>query len=658
MIFDLSRVTGFNSLTGVELPEVNEGLPNGGTTGQVLAKTSNTDYDVAWVTGSGGPTAWGGITGTLSDQTDLNSALGNKENTGVAASLIAALDKTSVGLANVDNTSDANKPVSLATQAELDLKQPNLTGFNNALFYQVTANDIQPIPNWAINPLQGLTQTPAIIADLGGGESVNNFIMNIDHDVVAPNKNYNVHYNRINADVTATGNALGTNGRYATFINNDFFHDTVCDIGEISFISNVFNIGQTAAAPINANGFSYAYGFGQVRDNVTVLGAMQGYGFQPSFDAGSQVDNNTYLAAFYDATFAPDTNFASYTSVNLSPNVGGIQNNRNMASININPQVGEFFGNAGYQGVGIFGTLGDFDTGSYQGVTISPVIGTLSSATMINVNPTITMVDNATGLDINMSNVTGTNILAARFTGDVQINGALSFSGALSMGQLNAFYATNPVDGFGQPQNMHTLITSMTALNAITTANVDTIGVNTAMLITLEADSINTSGGFQLGFASLVLPAAVTTHTNSYLEHLNLAVLALNLDGASTGGTIGRVNGARIEAIPNGITTINEFVAFEFNQLFGQVGTDVWGVHIVPTYAQNYFGGSINIGNATRKVTNSDIGLEIGNKKAFRCAVVTTAERDAMTAVFGMEVANVTVSKKQFYDGTVWVDLH
>jgi trimeric autotransporter adhesin len=37
---------------------------------------------------------------------------------------VAALTKSSVGLANVDNTSDASKPVSTATQTELDLKAP------------------------------------------------------------------------------------------------------------------------------------------------------------------------------------------------------------------------------------------------------------------------------------------------------------------------------------------------------------------------------------------------------------------------------------------------------------------------------------------------------------------------------------------------------
>ena len=51
---------------------------------------------------------------------------------GAVSTAVAALTKTSVGLANVDNTSDANKPVSTATQTALDLKanleSPTFTG--------------------------------------------------------------------------------------------------------------------------------------------------------------------------------------------------------------------------------------------------------------------------------------------------------------------------------------------------------------------------------------------------------------------------------------------------------------------------------------------------------------------------------------------------
>lgn len=46
-------VTAPNQIT-VETPgPAGVGVPAGGTTGQVLAKNSNTDYDTTWVTGGG-----------------------------------------------------------------------------------------------------------------------------------------------------------------------------------------------------------------------------------------------------------------------------------------------------------------------------------------------------------------------------------------------------------------------------------------------------------------------------------------------------------------------------------------------------------------------------------------------------------------------------
>ncbi len=72
----------------------------------------------------------------------INSALSSKENT-IAAGTTAQyyrgdktfqnLDKTAVGLANVDNTSDLNKPVSTATQTALNAKQNTISGATNYL---------------------------------------------------------------------------------------------------------------------------------------------------------------------------------------------------------------------------------------------------------------------------------------------------------------------------------------------------------------------------------------------------------------------------------------------------------------------------------------------------------------------------------------------
>jgi hypothetical protein len=126
------------------------GLPRGGTTGQVPVKASNNDFDVTWQNqsgGGGGSADWGDIGGTLSDQTDLQTALNAKYDASNPSGYITAagapvqsvagqtgtvtLAKGDVGLGNVDNTSDANKPVSTATQTALDGKQDTLVSATN-----------------------------------------------------------------------------------------------------------------------------------------------------------------------------------------------------------------------------------------------------------------------------------------------------------------------------------------------------------------------------------------------------------------------------------------------------------------------------------------------------------------------------------------------
>lgn len=83
----------------------NQGLPSGGTAGQVLTKNSSTDGDASWQTPqSGGGGTWGSITGTLSDQTDLQNALNAKAN-------VSALDAKANAstLATVESTSTASQ---------------------------------------------------------------------------------------------------------------------------------------------------------------------------------------------------------------------------------------------------------------------------------------------------------------------------------------------------------------------------------------------------------------------------------------------------------------------------------------------------------------------------------------------------------------------
>jgi len=102
-------------------------LIGGGTTSQVLQKASNTDYDVTWATVAAA-TAVSYAPQTLTGGEQLQA-------------------RTNIGLSNVDNTNDANKPVSTATQTALNLKanlaSPALTGVPTAPTATVGTNTTQ-----------------------------------------------------------------------------------------------------------------------------------------------------------------------------------------------------------------------------------------------------------------------------------------------------------------------------------------------------------------------------------------------------------------------------------------------------------------------------------------------------------------------------------
>jgi hypothetical protein len=110
----------------------------------VANAVSGAEVDQSALAGTG--LLWDGV----NDQFTIDTTVATKTYADNAASTaVSALTKSSVGLANVDNTTDANKPVSIDTQAALDLKanlaSPTFTGVvtlpNNTIQNQHMGDD-------------------------------------------------------------------------------------------------------------------------------------------------------------------------------------------------------------------------------------------------------------------------------------------------------------------------------------------------------------------------------------------------------------------------------------------------------------------------------------------------------------------------------------
>lgn len=559
---------------------------------------------------------------------------------------VVTLDNTDIGLGNVDNTSDANKPVSTATQTALDLKQDEISAANRQLLWQNDSGDIEGLPNYAIGALDGLSQSNAVAPNAGGFETVHSLNMSIAPLQSSPNVGYN--YWSLNAGSDSAAFDFGTAGSAIHMINNTYSHVNDQDIGEIAFINNYFQLGNGVDA-IDANGFSYNYGFGDVAATTNITAQMQGYGFQPTFANGSTVDTTSAsVTAFYDALSAPNTTFGNYTSASFSPTILGVDNNRNYSGVSINPNITNFNGNSSCTGLGISGNYGALTTGNFQGISINPVV---------------TSGPYGAGININTASMGTTSTFAIDAVGDIRVTGDYSqvgdtnINGSLVAGLTNVGGSVNPVDGGGVPSNVNSVTGGVTALNGVTVANADTIGTAINLNVNLEDNSVSTSGAFGLGFAAQTNTLLVDTRTGSTLDNISASTAALNLLGSSTGGTIDTVKLYNAAAIPNGITTINKLRGFTFDMPFGTVGTVVHGFYN-PSDSENYFKQSLVVGEDAEVRANSSVGIEINSAtKALLNARMTTVERDALTPLDGMQVYNETLDAVDVRANGAWTSL-
>jgi hypothetical protein len=181
----VAKVQFLNELEDVDAnPTNNQVLSYDSSSGKWIART---------VSGGGGGADWGDIGGTLSDQTDLQNALNAKydasnpsnfiDSAGAPVQSVAGktgtvtLDKNNVGLANVDNTSDVNKPISSATQTALDAKENTFSKGNLIQGTNVT------LSGTLTNRLVGSGDITISASGGGGGGQVDSVVAGTGIDV-------------------------------------------------------------------------------------------------------------------------------------------------------------------------------------------------------------------------------------------------------------------------------------------------------------------------------------------------------------------------------------------------------------------------------------------------------------------------------------------
>lgn len=528
---------------------------------------------------------------------------------------VVVLTKSSIGLGNVNNTSDANKPVSTAQQAALDLK------------LDISSNPvIEPDGN-------------------SGGFSYVNINEQVEPLQNSPDETWNFFQKVINIDPNSSGFTIGTSGNFGNIFNIGYNHQGTSNIGNAAYFNTYSNIGN-GTDPISVKGLQYWLGFGDINNGVTITDSIQGFGIQLAIDSGVTLGASSYINCFYDAMNIATT-VRNYTSFSSTPSIANVANNVHVTGVNINPTISAFTGNSGFNGIGVAGNFNftGATTGGANGININPTISNFGSSNYYN------------GVYSSTQGITGagTNKWAGYFDGDVNITGSLTFGGALSIGKLVAYYSQTIVNGGGTPTSVHQLISSPTVAANQTVALADTIGVNTAALINIGDNATVTTA--LLGIAALGLPAVVTLGTGATVDNIAGAVFAVSMDAGATGGTVDKLYLCNALGIPNGVTTVNNLYGYGMDLPFGDIGTDQWGVYIKPTSCHNYMAADLKIGGAD--IADASAALEIeSTTKGFLNARMTTTQRNAITAMNGLQIYNTTTDKLQIYAAGVWVDLH
>lgn len=170
-------VTDATAATNGKIGDVTvDGTAGNTITARIATAVSDTeDYaDSAVSTHNSNTTTAHGVSGEVVGTTNTQT-LTNKTLTSPVINTPTGITKSDVGLANVDNTTDANKPISTATQTALDLKAakagPTFTGTLTAADVTISGNLTVSGTTTTVNTTNFTTSDPVIY--LADGNNAN-----------------------------------------------------------------------------------------------------------------------------------------------------------------------------------------------------------------------------------------------------------------------------------------------------------------------------------------------------------------------------------------------------------------------------------------------------------------------------------------------------
>lgn len=374
-----------------------------------------------------------------------------------------------------------------------------------------------------------------------------------------------------------------------------------------------------------------------------LTGGIQQFNDQAEFNSGASSSNYNSFSAFPHIDGS-----TTYSGMTFGPALTSTTNFTSM--ISANPQF-----NSGYTNPDSIQTFGDgsqmFSGSSvrdYISLNLSPSLSptSIASITGIIINPQIgtTPSDRIHGIDMNFGNFSSAPYLPVAL--DVS-QGTINQNATLDTQFItpDSVYGLNQLGG-----EIHV------SAGFPITAGQFGFGNNIGVALLAE-DNINIdSTGVDLGFSSVGFVGQVEVAAGKTVATMNLMAAGAGVPGGS--GAITNLSMFRaLGLLPEGGTVaVTNMFGFKADPVLAAIGaTNTWAFY--DGSASENFVSKLAINTSSKKVTNSDVGLEVGSLKAILLARMTTTQKNALVAVAGMVVYDTTLNQMSYYNGTSWVNV-
>lgn len=556
--------------------------------------------------------------------------------------------------------------------------------FNQLVYFDGTGN-LTNLPGFSRDTFSGgLDQFQIETPNNGTGYTLNNLNVEFQPLQNSPNENWNIQSIQVNLDPTSTGFNMGSAGNnFSQILNLGFFHHGTGNAGALTYLSLNGDLGN-GTDPITINGLYFAAASANIHSGVTIDGQIQGYGFNPAMQVGSISGTNQNLQAFWDGSqiLVPENTHTSFAS---QPNIQSIKNNANYNAFTAGPNITTLTGNATATGFGFYGQITNTNTGGINSFYSNPSITTMGATSYYH------------GLDIygnittSHGNVQGINIQPNINGGDANFQ-ALNINpgGGATLPQVNGIHVdlsglNSTAQKIGLDLNDGKLNVTSNYHTDILSASpgfVNLIGLSTEYwvkpgfpvtntLVLANATQENAIfeddmgpdafGGF-LGYAahpSFTQSTVAVGKTVSAFNQMPIGVSIPDVSGfgITDGGTYTVATIVNnLGFIPGGGTVaIDTLYGYRTSSAFGTFATNAWNLYDESS-TENYL-NKLAIGVASKKVSNSDVSLDLSTAKAFMLGQATTVQKLAFTALAGMVVYDTTLNQLSYYNGSTWINL-